>query len=479
MKNVFTIGSREFIEILNTIPPKIKDGVQYIRNEQGNISFFNENRVQIYQKCIECWGIHPINHFDIHRKPDPPKLDLERSVLKGRIRTRCRSCNGNKTSTRKLGGSVIMKSKVEFREILKSFKTESFFKEFESHLFSIDLEKIPPKTNFFPRTILKLWRSDLKPHYITKLQKSDSVWVNRIMKIYTKKLNDQRVVKFLHSLNEIKEVRITPGSRGWMKEFRSTSLYYESNDLIKKYKDSVEVGNFKKSETIKDLKKKLNDLSDKEELNKILNHIPQKTRDIIKKVSPRKIKFYTIDNQLVIKKCPTCNEYKGVNDYTQTKNGYSSNCNRCKVIRTRKYLKTEIGTGRKGEVYRGRVIKKYDSVGNITHRRCNSCDEFKPVKQFIGRKGSSVCEDCFVQIPNNSLTRRGEFFRGEQVRIYDPKTNLVIKKRCCTCEEFKDLNHFYNSRGNKIDNKSPRCIPCSLEKNRTGLEKLKQKRGIE
>lgn len=478
MKNVFPSGTREFDEILNTIPPKLRVEVHYIRNEQGSLSLFNENRIQIYQKCVECWGIHPINHFDIHRKPDPPRLDLERSVMKGRIRTRCRSCNGNKISTRKLGGSVIMKSNVEVQDLLKTFKTEEFFNDFESYINSIELDRIPPKTNFFPRLILKLWRSDLKPHYITKLQR-DSVWRDRIMKIYVRKLNDQRVVKFLHTLNEIKEVRTTPGSRGWIKEFRSTPLYYESKDLIKKYEDSVEVGNSKKSETIKDLKKRLSELSDKEELNKILNHIPKKTRDLIKKVSPGKVKFYTIDNQLVIKKCPTCKEYKGVNDFTLRKNGYSTNCNRCKVIRTRKYLKTEIGTGRKGEVYRGRVIKKYDSMGNLTHRRCNSCDEFKPIKQFMNRKRSSVCEDCFVQIPNNHLTRRGEYYRGEQVRIYDPKTNLVIKKRCCSCMEFKDLDHFYNMRGNKIDNKSSRCKPCSLERNRIGFEKLKQKRGIE
>ena len=480
MKNVFPFGTIEFNEILNTVPPKIRVEVHYIRNEQGNLSFFNKNRIQIYQKCIECWGIHPTNNFDIHRKPDPPKLDLERSVLEGRIRTRCRSCNGNKTSTRKLGGFVTMKSKIEVQDLLKTFKTEKFFKDFESYITSNELKTIPPKKNVFPRMVLKLWRSDLKSHYISKLRK-DYIWRDRIMNIYVRKLNNQRVVKFLHTLNEIKEVRTTPGTRGWIKEFKTTPLYYESKDLIKMYEDSFEVGNSKKSETVKNLKNRLRELSDKEELNKILNHFPKESRNLIKKVSPRKVKFYTIDNQLVIKKCPTCKEYKGVNDFTLTKNGYSTNCNRCKVIRTRKYLKTELGTGKKGEIYRGRVIKKYDSMGNITHRRCNSCDEFKSIKQFSRIKRSSICEDCFVQIPNNHLTRKGEYYRGEQVRIYDSKTNHVIKKRCRTCKEFKDLDQFYNNRSNRgsIDGKGSECKLCGREKNKIGFEKLKQRRKLE
>ena len=72
-----------------------------------------------------------------------------------------------------------MKSNVEVQDLLKTFKTEDFFNDFESYINSIDLDKIgkkiTPKTNFFPYLILKLWKSDLKPHYISKL-KRDSVW---------------------------------------------------------------------------------------------------------------------------------------------------------------------------------------------------------------------------------------------------------------------------------------------------------------
>lgn len=271
---------------------------------------------------------------------------------------------------------------------------------------------------------------------------------------------------FINSLNLIKEQRVTSKSRGWLKTFMDTPLYRLDDKLKLLYEETISIRENNRTKTIRNLNDRLKRLEDKNELKEIIESFPKKIKDKIKNVSPKKVKFYTIDNQLVIKRCPGCHEYKEVNDFTITKDGYSTRCNKCKLLLSRKNrLGSEIGSGRRGEIYKGRVIKKYDSLGNIIQRRCTSCDEFKPLKKFIFRKGSSVCEDCFVEIPNNFLTRKGEYFRGEKVRIYDPKTNVLVQKRCSNCKKFKELNEFYFNRSIKgsIDKLSSKCKSCSFE----------------
>ncbi|MHA8077846.1 hypothetical protein [Aquirufa antheringensis] len=464
MKNVFSRNSVQFENILTTIPPKFRTEIYYIRSEQGNISFFDINQKQIFQKCTECFGILSIDFFDIHRKPDPPRLDLEKSILSGRIRTKCRICNGSKISKRKIGGSVVQMNQNEYNELLKTFKQKQFLIEFDNYIKTISIEP-PPGEIRFPTKLLTNWKSNLKRNVIKSLR-NDRIWEIQIMKIYERKVVEQKILTFINCLNLIKEQRVTSKSRGWLKSFMDTSLYRRDNLLKEQYNEIISIRNNKKIKTLRTLNEKIKNLEDKYELNKILENIPKKTRDLIKIVSPKKVKFYTINNHLVIKKCPGCFEYKEVNDFSLTKNGYSTRCNRCKVILSRKNRSvSEIGSGKRGEIYKGRVIKKYDSLGNIVQRRCTSCDEFKTVKKFIFRKGSSVCEDCFVEIPNNYLTRKGEYFRGEQVRIYDPKTNNIVKKRCSNCKNFKELDEFYFDRSinSSVDKRTSRCKSCCLD----------------
>jgi hypothetical protein len=464
MKNVFDKNSVQFKNLIDTIPQKLKSEIYFIRKEQGNVSCFDINGIQIYQKCTECFGILSIDFFDIHKKPDPPRLDLEKSLLIGRIRTKCRICIGSKITKRTIGGSVNKMNQNEYKVLLGTFKQHSFFIEFENHIKTIQIEP-PPGEIRFPYTLLTRWKSNLTRNIIKSLR-NDRKWEIQIMKIYERKVIEEKIFTFINCLNQIKEQRVTSKSRGWLKSFMDTSLYRKDDKLNELYEVSISTRDNNKTKIIRTLKEKLKSFEDKNELNKILESFPQKTRDLIKNVSPKKVKFYTIDNQLVIKKCPGCHEYKEVNDFTLTKNGYSTRCNRCKLILSRKNrLVSEIGSGRKGEIYKGRVIKKYDSLGNIVQRRCTSCDEFKPIKKFSFRKRSSVCDDCFVEIPNNYLTRKGEYFRGEKVRIYDPRTNNIIEKKCCKCKEFKELNEFYLNRLSRgtIDYRSSKCKSCSYE----------------
>ena len=125
-------------------------------------------------------------------------------------------------------------------------------------------------------------------------------------------------------------------------------------------------------------------------------------------------------------------------------------CDKCRVMRWRKLKGLPQGTGRKGEIYKGRIIRKYNNLGEVVERRCNSCDDFKSIKKFHNLwKKSSVCEDCYVQIPNNKLTRKGEFYRGVRVRVYNEKTFILEKKRCSICKEILDVSEFNITR-NKV-----------------------------
>jgi hypothetical protein len=475
MRNVHKKGSVQFQELITTIPMKIRNSVYYIRSEQGNVSFFDINQTQFYQKCTECYGVLPIEYFDIHRKPDPPKLDLEKSILVGRVRTKCRICNGSRSPLRTIGGSVIQRSQSEFRELLNSFNSETFFNEFKVFLKTLNIQP-PPGEIKFPSKILIKWKSELKRNVINSLR-SNTKWEDRILEIYNNKVIKDKRTTFLEYLDQIKEKRVTSRSRSWIKSFINTTQFKNDQKLNFLYTECLRIRDSNKNQSIKSLKEKIRVLEEKKELNNILQNFSKKTRDLIKKVSPKKVKFYTIDNELIIKKCPGCNEYKGIYDYTLTKNGYSTRCNKCKVILTRtNRLGSDVGTGKKGEIYKGRVIKKYDSNGNIVQRRCTSCDEFKPVKKFSFRKRSSVCDDCFIEIPNNYLTRKGEYYKGELVRIYDPKTNNIIQKKCSKCKKFKELNDFYLNRmiRGSIDYRSNKCKSCSLEE-RLNSKKNKDK----
>lgn len=191
---------------------------------------------------------------------------------------------------------------------------------------------------------------------------------------------------------------------------------------------------------------------------KILKYLPKEWREITHGVSKEGRILYGVNGDMISKKCSCCKEYHPIRSYTIQTNtkvksldGKPKNmCDKCRVMRWRKLKGLPQGTGRKGEIYKGRIIRKYNNLGEVVERRCNSCDDFKSIKKFHNLwKKSSVCEDCYVQIPNNKLTRKGEFYRGVRVRVYNEKTFILEKKRCSTCKEILDVSEFNITR-NKV-----------------------------
>ena len=117
--------------------------------------------------------------------------------------------------------------------------------------------------------------------------------------------------------------------------------------------------------------------------------------------------------------------------------------------------------GKRGETYKGRIIKKYNKNKNETHRRCTSCDKFHPTNDFRYKyRTSNVCKGCYIKLPNNTLTRMGEFNSDNiQIRWYDEKTYLVTHKKCNFCDTKKSKDEF-TMRTKTIDGLSNRCKPC-------------------
>lgn len=196
-----------------------------------------------------------------------------------------------------------------------------------------------------------------------------------------------------------------------------------------------------------------------------LKNVPRNDRERVSKVSRSGKIFYDVNQNVIYRTCSSCIETKPINHFPRRKNGRSSKCLECLNImrygtKNKKY---------KGDWKGGVQIKKRNSNNEITHLRCTSCNQFKINSKFRYRfQGSRVCEDCYVILPNNVLTRRGEFktINGKQVRVrlYDEKTFSVLKKRCSKCEKLLPIDLFGLNNSSPYDGRSYRCKPCLNKK---------------
>lgn len=218
----------------------------------------------------------------------------------------------------------------------------------------------------------------------------------------------------------------------------------------------------KNHENFRTLIQKVEEKILQEHTTKQLESVDNKYSDLVVRTSQNGKIFYDIKNEVVLKNCDSCGETKSRDNFpiylkTHTK------CFSC--------IKGESGKSRPGEKYKGKIIKKYDSRGVVTHNRCTSCDEFKLKKQFKHKwRGSSVCDDCYVELPNNHLTRKGEFdSKGNRIRIYNSHFN-VTHKRCNTCYDLKVLDEFNKWNRSKLDGRGGMCRSC-ITKSKTKKER--------
>ena len=218
----------------------------------------------------------------------------------------------------------------------------------------------------------------------------------------------------------------------------------------------------------KKLRDQLN-IKTKGRLKKVYDELPEDVKNIVKYSDKKGRIIYDINEVEKFKKCNKCGEYKTISNYIKSSykygDGFVNSCKKC-TRETGRKGKPRHGNRRLGEMYKGKIIKKFDERGTTTHVRCTSCDEFKLTKQYDYRyRNSGVCKDCFIKIPGNHLTRKGEFTKDKdgkkfQIRIYDEITYLVSHKRCSKCKTMKELDQFNKRSGDKIDGRSGICRVC-------------------
>jgi hypothetical protein len=167
--------------------------------------------------------------------------------------------------------------------------------------------------------------------------------------------------------------------------------------------------------------------------------------------------------ELVYKYCSGCNKHLYVSNFHKNTNSKDGIVNRCIDCSTKKRLNHS--PRRRGEYYKGEKIKKFNSLGSVTERRCTQCKEFKPIKKFnYLYRSTSVCETCFKILPNSkNLKPKGQFYKGVQIRYFD-KNMYVIRKKCSECNIVRPINSFSKNNSNKLDGRVGKCKICSNNK---------------
>lgn len=166
------------------------------------------------------------------------------------------------------------------------------------------------------------------------------------------------------------------------------------------------------------------------------------------------------DLELVYKYCSGCNKHLHVSNYHKNTNSKDGVVNRCIDCSTKKRLNHS--PRRRGEYYKKEKIKKFNSLGSVTERRCTRCKEFKPIKKFnYLYRSTSVCETCFKILPNSkNLKPKGQFYKGVQIRYFD-KNMYIVEKRCSECKIVRPINSFSKNNSNKLDGRVGKCKTCS------------------
>lgn len=174
-------------------------------------------------------------------------------------------------------------------------------------------------------------------------------------------------------------------------------------------------------------------------------------------------KFLEYNGEIVGQICDHCFWRKPLSHfYHNSKNDppYYTTCIDCVCLKNNKPRPNEYG-----EVRKGKVIKKRNSVNNLTERRCTKCDKMKSTKFFsYDYRGVHICDDCFNSTIPFHPTRSKEFDKnGKIIREYD-NLNYVIRKRCNgDCKKMLDLDKFTKNKNNTIDGKSYLCRKCQKD----------------
>jgi len=264
-----------------------------------------------------------------------------------------------------------------------------------------------------------------------------------------KKREDQRKELFDKKLDDRKKRRdLTDKLRKERIKEREDKLLQDFIDRMERRKNLVK----QKIDS-----KKLVELVKKKVVNQT---IPSHIKKQVSRTNRYGTQFYDVDNRVVFSYCSGCDEYKGRDHFHKQGKKVSTYCIPC----TRKRMGLDPEGGRRGMFYKGVKRFKVNKNGNEVERRCSSCKSFKPSNDFRYKFQSSyTCKDCYSRLPNNHLTRMGEFnSTGEQIRWYDNRTFEVTHKKCNQCDKKKERGEF-TMVTKSFDGISGKCKPCSKD----------------
>ena len=112
-----------------------------------------------------------------------------------------------------------------------------------------------------------------------------------------------------------------------------------------------------------------------------------------------------------------------------------------------------------------RVLRNYDSDGNLVSLECRKCHEVKVVSEFSKDKSkkdgvNTMCKECKKQYYRENDGKERER-QKKSIRAYDNDGNL-ISLECGTCHEIKAVSEFSKHKSKK-DGVQTICKDCEKE----------------
>jgi hypothetical protein len=357
----------------------------------------------------------------------------------------------------------------EFREKLRVQDPKNKILKSTEEVIDWEIEKIIKRTE----KNIKLLNERIQKHRILELERKKS---GEIKKLEYSKLLKEKEKSRIERLKDVENEKIEKSKlkeeNRKLREIVKHTIYKSGLEKRRELKiESEKLKNqLKTDKYLTRLELKTNSTNIKIEGEKLFNQlklnvlkkvIPDKILEKVKKSNELGTKLFDVNNKIVFQKCSSCDEYKGKEHFHRKgKNDLVQYCIECTRIR----MGLDPEGGRRGEKYKGKIIKKYNKNGNETHRRCTSCDEFHPTNDFRYKyRTSSICKNCYVGLPNNHLSKPGEYnSENIKVRWFDSNSFEVTHKMCNYCDKKKKRDEF-TMRTKSTDGLSNRCRPCEKE----------------
>ncbi|MRX54689.1 hypothetical protein GJU41_11965 [Bacillus idriensis] len=153
---------------------------------------------------------------------------------------------------------------------------------------------------------------------------------------------------------------------------------------------------------------------------------------------------------IIGKVCRKCDNWSPLENYSKGKNGVGDRRSECKTC---------VNIGRK-HLQMKPIIKTVKGV-DIECRKCNRCDNIKPLTDFQKNKSSrlgvsSICRKC--------VTKSGEKRRKSDIILIEAEGKKSLYKKCIRCKVKQGVSEFYKNYQSGSGSVRSECKTCNLIK---------------